>query len=71
MSMQRRHNKGPSKQYVAKHAPVAGYPGHNDPTEFNQTAKVAQPVPPPAAPVPSVGPMPDLAGQAIAGDGSR
>ena len=70
MSMQRRHDKSPSKKYVPKHAPVAGYPGH-DTQEFNQTAKVAQPVPPPAAPVPSVGPMPDLAGQAIAGDGSR
>ena len=61
----------PTKKYVPKHAPVAGYPGHNDPTEFNQTAKVAQPVPPLAAPTPSVGPPPDLAGQMIAGEQSR
>jgi hypothetical protein len=46
MSMQRRHNKSPSKQYVPMHAPVSGYPGHDNAQEFQQTAKVGQPVPP-------------------------
>ncbi len=71
MAGKKRHDLSRSKQYVPNHAPVSGYPGHNDPTEFNQSAKVGQPVPPPAAPMPSVAPPPDMAGQMIAGEQSR
>ncbi len=72
MSMQRRHNKSPSKQYVPKHAPVSGYPGHDDPNEFQQTAKISQPVPTAsvAPPMPlSPGPIPS--GENMAGEVSR
>jgi hypothetical protein len=71
MSMSRRHDKSPTKQYRPVHAPVSGYPGHNDPAEFNQTAKVSQPVPTAAAAPPQASPGPIPSGELLAGEGSR